>query len=30
MFGKKNEESIGLLKGSANKLDGLDGNTKYG
>ncbi|XP_060833712.1 ATP-dependent translocase ABCB1-like isoform X4 [Rhopalosiphum padi] len=27
MFGKKNEETVGLLKVSANKLDG---NTKYG
>jgi len=27
MFGKKNEETVGLLKVSASKLDG---NTKYG
>jgi len=27
MFGKNNEETVGLLKVSANKLDG---NTKYG
>jgi len=27
MFGKKNEETVGLLKVSASKLDG---NIKYG